>query len=157
MPRRKRVYKNKERLKPDPKFGNLLLSKFVNHMMLDGKKSTAQRVVYDALDKVSEETKSDALEIFDTAIRNVSPVMEVKAKRVGGANYQVAIEVRGDRKETLAMRWIRDAVRGKKGKPMADRLAEEFMLAAKKEGLAMKKSDDVQRMAEANRAFSHFA
>lgn len=157
MPRKKRVYKNKKYLKPDPKFGNLLLSRFINQLMIGGKKTKAQKIIYDALDVISEETKNDPLSVFDTAIRNVSPALEVKARRVGGANYQIAIEVRGDRKETLAMRWIRDAVRGKRGKPMANRLAEELIAASKKEGTAMKKREDVQRMAESNRAFSHFA
>lgn len=157
MPRRPRVYKNKKYLKPDPKFGNLLLSKFINQMMTRGKKSVAQRVVYDALEIVSEQTKNDPLSVFDTAIRNVAPVLEVKARRVGGANYQIAIEVRGDRRETLAMRWIRDAVRSKGGKRTAEVLADELMAAAKKEGSAMKKREDVHRMAESNRAFSHFA
>jgi small subunit ribosomal protein S7 len=157
MPRRKRVYKNKKYLKPDPKFGNLTLSKFINFMMYDGKKSVAQRVVYGALEKVSEETKNDALMVFDSAIRNVSPVLEVKARRVGGANYQMAIEVRGDRKETLAMRWIRDAARKRSERSMAEKLAGELINASNKEGGAMKKREDVHRMAEANRAFSHFA
>ncbi len=157
MPRRKRVYKNKKYLKPDPKFGNLALSKFINQFMLDGKKSIMQRVVYEALDLVSAETKNDPLLVFDQAMRNVAPVLEVKARRVGGANYQVAIEVRGDRKETLAMRWIRDAVRAKKGQSTAKKLAAEIIAASRKEGAAMKKREDVHRMAESNRAFSHFA
>lgn len=157
MPRRKRVYKNKKYLKPDPKFGNLQLSKFINVMMLDGKKSTTQRFVYQAMDLISERTKNDPLLVFDTAMRNVAPVLEVKAKRVGGANYQVAIEVRGDRKDTLAMRWIRDAVRARSGSSSAVRLADEIIAASNKEGAAMKKREDVHRMAESNRAFSHFA
>lgn len=157
MPRRKRVYKNKRYIKPDPKFANLMVSKFVNMLMYDGKKSTAQRVLYDALTKVSEQTKNDPLSVFDTAIRNVSPVLEVKARRIGGANYQVAIEVRGDRREALAMRWLRDAARKRSGKTMAEKLSGEIIDASHKEGAAMKKREDVHRMAEANRAFSHFA
>jgi small subunit ribosomal protein S7 len=157
MPRRKRVYKNKKFLRPDPKFGNLMLSKFINQIMRDGKKSTAQRVVYEALDRVSTTTKNDPLTVFDTAMRNVAPVLEVKARRLGGANYQMAIEVRGDRKETLAMRWLRDAARARAGRGMAEKLAAEIMDASRKEGGAMKKREDVHRMAEANRAFSHFA
>jgi len=157
MPRRKRVYKNKKFLKPDPKFGNLQLSKFINFMMKDGKKSTAQSIVYGALELISAETKNDPLVVFDTAMRNVSPALEVKGRRVGGSNYQIAIEVRGDRKETLAMRWLRDAARNRSGKEMAAKLAAEVMEAANKEGGAMKKRADVHRMAEANRAFSHFA
>lgn len=157
MPRRKRVYKNKKYLRPDPKFGNLMLSRFINHLMYDGKKSVAEKVVYDALDIVSEKTKNDPLAVFDAAMRNVAPMLEVKARRVGGANFQVAIEVRGERKETLAMRWIRDAARAGKGRDMADRLAEEIINASNKEGAAMKKREDMHRMAESNRAFSHFA
>ena len=157
MPRKPRVYKNKKFLKPDPKFGNLALSKFINQMMVDGKKSTIQKVVYAALELISEKTKNDPLMVFDTALRNVSPVLEVKARRVGGANYQMAIEVRGDRKETLAMRWLRDASRARGGKTMAEKLAGELIDASKKEGGAMKKREEVHRMAEANRAFSHFS
>jgi len=157
MPRRKRVYKNKKFLKPDPKFGNLQLSKFINFMMKDGKKSVAQGIVYDAMERISTETKNDPLVVFDTAMRNISPALEVKGRRVGGSNYQIAIEVRGDRKETLAMRWLRDAARSRSGHAMSDKLASEIMDAANKEGGAMKKRADVHRMAEANRAFSHFA
>ena len=157
MPRRKRVYKNKKYLKPDPKFGNLVLSRFINHIMLDGKKSTAQKIVYEALDKISEETKNDPLLVFDAAMRNVAPVLEVKARRIGGANFQVAIEVRGDRRETLAMRWLRDAARSRRGRGMAEKLAAELIDASRKEGAAIKKREDVHRMAESNRAFSHFA
>ena len=157
MPRKSRVYKNKKYLKPDPKFGNIVLSKFINQIMHDGKKSVAQGVVYDALDIISEKTKDDPLMVFDTAMRNVSPALEVKGRRVGGANYQIAQEVRGDRKETLAMRWLRDAARSRAGHTMAEKLAAEFIDASNKEGGAMKKREEVHRMAEANRAFSHFA
>lgn len=157
MPRKKRVYKNKRYLKPDPKFGNLMVAKFINHVMRRGKKSTAQRVVYEALQIVSEKTKDDALSVFDTALRNVAPVLEVKAKRIGGANYQIAQEVRGDRKQTLSMRWLHTAAVGRPGKSMAEKLAAELMDAAKKQGGAIKKREDVHKMAEANRAFSHFA
>lgn len=157
MPRRKRVYKNKKYLKPDPKFGNLIVSRFINQIMKQGKKSTAQKIVYEALDRVSQETKNDPLMIFDAAMRNVAPVLEVKARRIGGANFQVAIEVRGDRRETLAMRWIRDAARSRKGRSMAEKLAAELIDASHKEGGAIKKREDVHRMAESNRAFSHFA
>ena len=157
MPRRKRVYRNKKFLQPDPKFGNMILSKFINHVMRDGKKSVAQRVVYRALEMVSEKTKNDPMVVFDTAIRNVSPMLAVKARRVGGANYQMAIEVRGDRREALAMRWIRDAARARGGHTMAEKLAAEIMDASEKQGGAIKKREDTHRMAEANRAFSHFA
>lgn len=157
MPRKKRVYKNKRYLRPDPKFGNLMLSKFINHLMRGGKKSVAQRVVYEALERVSEKTKDDPLLVFDAAVRNVAPVLEVKGRRIGGANYQIAQEVRGERRETLAMRWLREAARGRKGRSMAQRLADELIDAAQKEGGAMKRREEVHRMAEANRAFSHFA
>jgi small subunit ribosomal protein S7 len=157
MPRKKRVYKNKKFLKPDPKFGNIMLSRFINHIMLDGKKSVAQRIMYDALDIVSENTKDDSIVVLDTAVKNVTPVLEVKGKRIGGANYQIAQEVRGERGETLAFRWLREAARSRKGGTMAKRLADEIMAAAKKEGEAMRKREEVHRMAEANRAFSHFA
>lgn len=156
MPRKKRVYKNRRYLKPDPKFGNLMLAKFVNNIMRDGKKSTARKIIYDALEIISEKTKNDPLIVFDAAVRNVVPVLEVKGRRIGGANYQIAQEVRGERGETLAMRWLREATCKKKGKRMAEKLAEELMDASKKEGGAMKKREEVHRMAEANRAFSHF-
>src|SRR5689334_11434961 len=125
MPRKKRVYKNKRYLKPDPKLGNLALAKFINQMMRDGKKSTAQKIVYGAMDLVSEKTKNDPLMVFDTALRNVSPVLEVKARRVGGANYQIAQEVRPERRDTLAMRWLRDAARSRNGHSTAEKLAAE--------------------------------
>lgn len=157
MPRKPRVYRNKRYLKPDPKFGNLLLSKFINHLMYDGKKSVAQQAVYEALELVSAKTKNDPLMVFDSAIRNVAPVLEVKARRIGGANYQVAIEVRGERKEALAIRWIREAARSRPGKGFAEKLAAELVDASNKEGNAMKKRADVHRMAESNRAFSHFS
>jgi small subunit ribosomal protein S7 len=157
MPRKKRVYRNKKFLRPDPKFGNLMLSRFINQIMRRGKKSIAQKVVYGALDIVSEKTKDDPLMVFDAAIRNVAPVLEVKGKRIGGANYQIAQEVRGDRRETLAMRWLKEAARTRSGKAMAEKLAAELIDASKKEGGAMKRREEVHRMAEANRAFSHFA
>ncbi len=157
MPRKKRVYKNKRYLRPDPKFGNLALSKFINQLMYDGKKSVVQNQVYQALEMISEQTKNDPLLVFDAALRNVAPVLEVKARRVGGANYQIAQEVRPERRDTLAMRWLRDATRARKGHSLAEKLAAELIDASKKEGGAMKKREDVHRMAEANRAFSHFA
>jgi len=157
MPRKKRVYKNKKFLRPDPKFGNLMLSRLINQIMRRGKKSIAQKVVYGALDIVSEKTKDDPLMVFDAAIRNVAPILEVKGKRIGGANYQIAQEVRGDRRETLAMRWLKEAARTRSGQTMAEKLAAELIDASKKEGGAMKRREEVHRMAEANRAFSHFA
>jgi len=125
--------------------------------MTRGKKSLAQRIIYEALDIVSEKTKDDSMAVLDTAIKNVTPVLEVKGKRIGGANYQIAQEVRGERGETLAFRWLREAARARKGGTMAERLADEIVAAAKKEGEAMRKREEVHRMAEANRAFSHFA
>lgn len=157
MPRKKRVYKNKKYLKPDPKFANIVLSRFINQIMSRGKKSISQKIVYDALDIISEKTKDDPIAVFDSAMRNVAPVLEVKGKRIGGANYQIAQEVRGARRETLAMRWIRDAARARSGHTMAEKLANELMDASNKEGAAIRKREDVHRMAESNRAFSHFA
>ncbi|MDA1168875.1 MAG: 30S ribosomal protein S7 [bacterium] len=157
MPRKKRVYKNKKYLKPDPKFGNMALSKFINYMMYDGKKSVSQRIIYEALEIISNTTKNDPLMVFDTALKNVAPVLEVKARRVGGANYQIAQEVRPARRDTLSMRWLRDAARSRGGRSMAEKLAAELVEASQKTGGAMKKREDMHRMAEANRAFSHFA
>lgn len=142
---------------PDPKFGNVLIARFINHIMRRGKKTLARSVVYRAFDLISDRTKQDPLTIFDTAIRNVSPVLEVKARRIGGANYQIAIEVRAERRVTLAMRWIVEAAQQRAGTSMAERLAAELADASRKQGGAMKKRDDVHRMAEANRAFSHYA
>ncbi len=142
---------------PDPEYQDEVIGKFINLLMEEGKKLTAQRVLYDAFAIIKEKTKKDPKEVFDTAMKNVSPVLEVKSRRVGGANYQVPIEVKGDRKIALAMRWIIGASRSRKGKPMREKLAQELMDAAEKQGEAMKKREDVHRMAEANRAFAHFA
>lgn len=147
----------RRQLTPDPKFNNVLVAKFINYVMKDGKKTVARRVLYDAFDLITKETKQDALSIFDLAIKNVIPSVEVKSKRVGGANYQIPIPVRGDRRHALAFRWILTAARSKKGKPMAQKLAGELIAASNNEGDAIKKREDVQRMAEANRAFAHFA
>ncbi|MFC1788005.1 30S ribosomal protein S7 [Patescibacteria group bacterium] len=144
-------------LLPDPKFGDIYVAKFINYVMEDGKKSVAQRIVYDALDIISEKTKQDALEVFNLAIKNVMPSLEVKSRRVGGANYQIPQPVRGERRYVLAYRWILAAARAKKGRPIAQKIAEELLAASKNEGDAMKKKTDVQKMAEANRAFAHFA
>lgn len=152
--RRKRNYKRD--ILPDPKYQNVLAAKFINRLMTGGKKSTAQRVFYGAFDILVKQQK-DPLQIFDEAIKNVSPVLEVKSKRIGGANYQVPREVRGERRLTLAIRWMIQAARAKKGKPMAVKLADEFLAAAKNEGAAIKKKMDTHRMAEANKAFAHFA
>ena len=142
---------------PDPKFQRIDIAKLINKVMSDGKKTTAQKVVYGALQYISEKTKQDPLEVYDSAIRNVSPSLEVKGKRIGGANYQVPIVVTGERKLILAYRWILEAARAKKGATMAKRLGDELIAAASSEGAAMKKREDVQRMAESNKAFAHFA
>lgn len=147
----------KRSIHPDPKFARADIAKFVNYVMGRGKKSTAQKVVYNAFDIIAEKTKKDPLEIFDEALKNVSPMLEVKSKRVGGANYQIPMQVRAERRTQLAYRWILTAARGVKGKPMAEKLANELIAAAEGTGEAVKKKQDVQRMAEANRAFAHFA
>lgn len=147
----------KRELTPDPKYGNIYVAKLINTIMYDGKKSVAQKVVYDAFDLIGEKTKENPLDVFDQALKNVMPSLEVKSRRVGGANYQVPISVRGERRYVLSYRWIITAVRSKKGRPMAEKLSEELMAAANNEGEAVKKKLDVQRMAEANRAFAHFA
>lgn len=142
---------------PDSKFQRIDIAKLINKVMSDGKKTTAQKVVYDALQYISEKTKQDPLEVYDAAIRNVAPSLEVKGKRIGGANYQVPIVVTGERKLILAYRWILEAARAKKGATMAKRLGDELIAASNSEGAAMKKREDVQRMAESNKAFAHFA
>ncbi|MBI2426615.1 MAG: 30S ribosomal protein S7 [Candidatus Kerfeldbacteria bacterium] len=147
----------KRSIKPDARYHNLQIAKFINYIMEGGKKSTAERVLYGAFDMIKEKTKRDPLDIFDQAIKNVTPSVEVKSRRVGGANYQMPIEVRGDRRFNLASRWILTAARAKSGRSMDKRLADELIAASKREGDAIKKKEDVQRMAEANRAFAHFA
>jgi small subunit ribosomal protein S7 len=144
-------------IKPDPKFSSTAIAKLINYIMKKGKKSTAQSIVYNAFDIISEKTKQDPITVFDKAIKNITPQVEVKSRRVGGANYQIPIEVRGDRKNTLAYRWLLIAARARKGKPMAGKLADELMAAAINEGSAIKKREDIHRMAESNRAFAHFA
>ena len=147
----------KRDIQPDPKFNNEVIAKFVNYVMERGKKSTAQRIVYDAFEVISQNTKRDPVEVFEQALKNVIPNVEVRSRRIGGANYQIPVEVRGDRRHALAFRWILEAARSKKGKSMKDKLASELMSAAKGEGDAIKKREDVHRMAESNRAFAHFA
>jgi small subunit ribosomal protein S7 len=141
---------------PDAEYKSEAIARFINTVMWDGKKDTARRLVYTALNSIKKE-ELDPLETFETAIRNVSPLMEVRSRRVGGANYQVPREVPQQRRVSLAYRWLINAARGKKGKPMAEKLAAEIMLAAKNEGDAIKKKDEMHRMAEANKAFAHFA
>ena len=153
--RKKRVYKKFHT--PDVVHGRVELGRFINYVMKDGKKSTAEKLVYTAFDKVKEVTKEDPLVVFDRAMENVMPLLEVASKRVGGANYQVPREVRPERRFVLALRWIIGAARAKKGKGMADKLADEIIAASKNEGNAIKKKLDMHRSAEANRAFAHFA
>jgi small subunit ribosomal protein S7 len=154
----RRPVKNRNIVGPDLKFNSVRVEKFINSVMWDGKKSTARKVVYDALDIIKEKTKTEnPVELFETAIRNVSPQMEIRSRRVGGANYQVPREVNPGRKQALAFRWILLAARGGKGKPMADKLAQELIAASNNEGSAFKKKEDTHRMAEANKAFAHFA
>lgn len=153
--RRKRLYKRDH--KSDARYDNIALNRFINCLMRGGKKSVAERVVYRALDIVQRETKAEPISVFEKAIENASPLVEVSSKRVGGASYQIPREVRPERKFMLASRWIIAASRGKKGKGMSEKLAEELMAAYKNEGSAIKKKQDIHRMAEANRAFAHFA
>ena len=141
---------------PDFKFNSVLVSRFVNRLNFQGKKTVAETIIYAAMEIIAEKTKENPLAVFTKAIENVRPILEVKARRVGGANYQVPIEVRPARSSTLAMRWILGASRDRKGRPMAEQLAEEILLAYKKEGAAFKKREDTHRMAEANRAFAHY-
>jgi len=155
--RKKRVYKNKKYHKPDTVHARVDLGRFINYVMKDGKKSTAERVVYGAFDRIKDQTKEDPIIIFEKALQNVSPTLEVSSRRVGGANYQVPREVRPDRRFVLAVRWIIGAARSRKGKPMAVKLADELIAASKNEGTAIKKKQDTHRMAESNRAFAHFA
>lgn len=153
--RGKRIPKRK--IAPDPKFRRIDVAKLINYVMTSGKKTVAQKIVYGALDYISEKTKQDPIEIYDAAIRNVSPSLEVKGKRIGGANYQVPVVVSGDRKLILAYRWILEAAQNRKGAAMYKKLGDEMIAASNGEGSAMKKREDVQKMAEANKAFAHFA
>jgi len=154
---RKPVSKKHE-IKPDPEYNSVKLSKFINHLMLDGEKTTAQKVVYDAFEIIKKKEKTEnPLNIFDSALKNVAPAMEVRSRRVGGANYQVPVEVRMERRLFLAMTWILGIARSGKGRPMAEKLAEEIILASKNEGEAVKKRENTHKMAEANKAFAHFA
>ena len=155
----RRTQAPKREILPDPKYGSELLAKFMNMIMNDGKKSVAERIVYGALDRINEkETHEDskALELLETALDNVKPVVEVKSRRVGGATYQVPIEVRTDRRQALAIRWIISAARGRNENTMVERLSNELLDAANNRGVAVKKREDTHRMAEANRAFSHY-
>ena len=154
MPRR-RVAAKREVL-PDPKYGNITLAKFMNMVMVSGKKAVAERIVYGALDIVADKTKQDSIEVFDEALDKIAPLVEVKSRRVGGATYQVPVEVRPSRRQALAMRWLVEFSRKRGEKSMAQRLAGELIDAAQGKGGAVKKREDVHRMAEANKAFSHY-
>lgn len=154
MPRRREVPKRE--ILPDPKFANVDVAKFVNVLMLSGKKSVAENIIYGAFDIIQGKTGKDPLEIFNTAVNNCKPLVEVKSRRVGGANYQVPVEVRPVRRMALSMRWIREAATKRSEKSMPQRLAAELLEAAEGRGGAMRKRDEVHRMAEANKAFSHF-
>ena len=155
----RRTQAPKRTILPDPKYGSELLAKFMNMIMNDGKKSVAERIIYGALDRIAEKGTAEgaqSLEVLEQALENVKPVVEVKSRRVGGATYQVPIEVRPARRQTLAMRWVIDAARNRSEKSMAHRLAHELMDAAENRGTAVKKKEDTHRMAEANKAFSHY-
>jgi small subunit ribosomal protein S7 len=154
----KRFTSSSQQLKPDPKFNSKLVSKFINCLMLDGKKSNAQQVFYDAMDLIGKKIKdSQSIDVFEKAINNVKPLIEVRSKRVGGASYQVPMQVNAKRQQSLAFRWILASARGKKGKPMHERLASELIDAYNEQGGAMTTRENVHRMAEANKAFAHFA
>jgi small subunit ribosomal protein S7 len=154
----KKLTASNQQLKPDPKYNSKLVSKFINCLMWDGKKSTAQKVFYDAMDIINEKVKdTGALEVFEKAINNVKPLIEVRSKRVGGASYQVPMQVNSKRQQSLAFRWILLSARSKKGKPMSQRLASELIDAYNETGGAMTTRENIHRMAEANKAFAHFA
>ena len=154
MPRRREVPKRE--ILPDPLYGSVDVSKFVNVLMLDGKKAVAERMLYGALDQIKSRSGKDPLEVFANALHNVRPMVEVKSRRVGGANYQVPVEVRPVRRTALAMRWLREAAKKRGEKSMGQRLANELLEAAENRGGAVKRRDEVHRMAEANKAFAHF-
>ena len=146
----------KRYIKPDPKYNDVLVAKFINYLMWDGKKTVARDVLYGSFDIIGKRTKENPLEVFKKAVNNVQPMIEVRSRRVGGATYQVPMEVRPERRIALAFRWLRNYSRDRKEKTMADRLAGEIIAASKGEGSAVKKKDDTHRMAEANKAFAHF-
>ena len=154
MPRKGNVPKRE--VLPDPVYGSVVVAKLINSIMLDGKKGTAQAIVYDAFEKINQTTGEDALEVFEKAINNIMPVLEVKARRVGGANYQVPVEVRPDRRQTLALRWLTKYTRARGEKTMSDKLAKELIDASNNTGVSVKKKEDTHKMAEANKAFAHY-
>ena len=154
MPRKGNVPKRE--VLPDPVYGSVVVSKLINSIMLDGKKGVAQSIVYDAFDQIKESTGEEPLEVFEKAMSNIMPVLEVKARRVGGANYQVPIEVRPERRQTLALRWLTKFTRLRGERTMAERLAQELMDASNNTGASVKKKEDTHKMAEANKAFAHY-
>jgi small subunit ribosomal protein S7 len=154
MGRRRRAQVRK--IQPDPKYNSILVSRFINYLLWDGKKSTAQSIFYGALDVIEKLTKEDGITVFERALNNVKPVLEVRPRRVGGATYQIPMEVRANRKETLAIRWVVKAARARSEHRMEERLAQEIIAASRNEGTAIKKREEVHRMAEANKAFAHF-
>ncbi len=154
MPRRGKVPKRV--VLPDVKYGSEQLARFINKVMFDGKKSKAERIVYDMMDSLEEQTKRDPMEVFEEALRNTTPLLAVKPRRIGGATYQVPVEVSTERGTTLAMRWLVTTARSRKGKPMAEKLAAEILEASRNEGVTVKKRTDTHKMAEANRAFAHY-
>jgi small subunit ribosomal protein S7 len=154
MPRRGKVARH--RTLPDAKFNSVLVQVMINKVMKDGKKSTAERIVYNAMDLIAQRTKEEPRQVFEQALRNAMPVLEVRPRRVGGATYQIPLEVRPARQTSLAMRWVLTAARGRSGRPMSDRLATELIDAYREQGTAIKKRDDTHRMAEANKAFVHY-
>lgn len=154
MGRRRRAQVRK--VQPDPKFNSMIVSKFINNLMWDGKRSVAQKILYGAIEAIEKQTKEDGLAVFEKALNNVKPVLEVRPRRVGGATYQIPMEVRPARKESLAIKWLIRVARGRSEYRMEDRLAQEIIAASKNEGGAIKKREEVHKMAEANRAFAHF-
>jgi small subunit ribosomal protein S7 len=153
----RRKVTNRNIVGKDNLYGSEKIGKFVNYIMMRGQKETARKIVYGALAEIKDKTKADPMEVFDTALKNTGPLTEVRSRRVGGANYQVPREVRPERRSFLSMKWIIEAARDAKGAPMASRLADEIILASKNEGKAVKKREDTHKMAEANKAFAHFA
>ena len=141
---------------PEAKYQSLVLSKFINFIMYDGKKTTAEKIIYEVLDKIKEKTKEDPIKVFNDAVNNIRPNLEVRSRRVGGATYQVPVEVKTSRSQTLALRWLLDASRKRKNKTMSDRIFNELMDASQKKGAAIKKREDTHRMAESNKAFAHY-
>jgi small subunit ribosomal protein S7 len=154
MPRRSAP--KRRQVLPDAKYGNRLITMFLNKLMVEGRKSLAERIMYQALDKIEEREKRDPIEVFEQAVQNATPVVETKPRRVGGATYQVPVDIRAERRMALALRWLLQSARARRGRTMADKLADELTDAAKNEGVTIKKKTDTHRMAEANRAFAHF-